>query len=258
MAEWDADLYRQFEEERTRPAQELLQRVALDAPRTVADLGCGPGNSTELLVQRFPASKVIGLDTSDDMLAKARARLPHVSFEKADIGSWRPAVAPDLIYANASLQWVPDHGALLPRLMDLLAPGGVLAFQMPDNREEPTHRLMRETAQEAPWMTTIGEPAAVRVKIESAAVYYDRLAPMAADLDVWRTIYHHPMPSAAAIVDWLRATGLRPFLDPLPDNQRAAFLALYERKIAAAYPPRSDGKLLLVFPRLFVVTRRKG
>jgi len=154
------------------------------------------------------------------------------------------------------LQWVPDHRRLLPRLLDVLTPGGVLALQMPDNWEEPTHRLMRETAAEGPWAETIGDTGAVRVKIAPVDGYYDILASVAAEVDVWRTVYHHPMPSAAAIVNWVRATGLRPFIDPLPEEQRAQFLALYEKKIAAAYPLRANGKALLAFRRLFVVARK--
>ncbi|HWT18273.1 MAG TPA: methyltransferase domain-containing protein, partial [Variovorax sp.] len=138
MLDWNPALYRRYEDERTRPAQELLARVPLPEAARVVDLGCGPGNSTELLANRFPKAQVVGTDNSEAMLASARERLPQARFELSDIATWAPREAPDLIYANASLQWVPDHETLIPRLFDALASGGVLAIQMPDNREEPT------------------------------------------------------------------------------------------------------------------------
>jgi trans-aconitate 2-methyltransferase len=258
MADWNPALYTRFEDERTRPAAELLARVPLAAPRLAYDLGCGPGNSTALIAARFPDAEVIGLDTSPAMLESARARLPGLAFAQADAATWAPDRAPDLIYANAVLQWLPDHASLLPRLFGLLAPGGVLAVQMPDNLAEPTHRLMREVAAAGPWAAAIGDPAvAGRLgRMLEPAGYYDLLAPMAAEVDVWRTAYHHRMADAAAIVDWVSATGLRPFLDPLNAEERAGFLAAYERAIEDAYPTRSDGQRLLAFPRVFIVARK--
>src|SRR5262245_32190981 len=137
MADWNPALYSRFEDERTRPARELLARVVLDAPRLAYDLGCGPGNSTAPLTGRCPGAEVIGTDNSEAMLASARERLPGVAFEFSDIATWQPERAPDLIYANASLQWVLDHASVFPRLFDGLAPGGALAVQMPDNLDEP-------------------------------------------------------------------------------------------------------------------------
>jgi trans-aconitate 2-methyltransferase len=258
MADWNPALYRRFEDERTRPAAELLARVPLAEATHVVDLGCGPGNSTELLVRRFPQAQVTGIDTSAAMLASARERLPGTAFEQGDIATWVPAVAPDLIYANAALQWVAGHETLVPRLFSLLAPGGVLAIQMPDNRQEPSHRLMRAVAGEAPWREPIGDADAVRTELATIAGYYDMLAREAAHVDVWHTVYQHVMPTAGSIVDWLRSTGLRPFLDALPgDALRASFLAEYERRIAEAYPERSDGNRLLAFPRMFIVAQRR-
>ena len=259
MSDWNPTLYSRFEDERTRPALELLARVPLiaSAAHIAYDLGCGPGNSTELLVARFPSTTIIGTDNSQSMLDSAKKRLPAARFELSDIGTWQPETAPDLIYANAALQWVGDHETLLPKLFGMLAPGGVLAIQMPDNREESTHRLMREVASETPWEHHIGPAASVRTKLLALNAYYDLLAPDAAQLDVWRTAYQHPMDSAAAIVEWVSATGLRPFVDPLPSDLRASYLAEYERRIDAAYSVRSDGKRLLAFPRLFIVAVRQ-
>jgi trans-aconitate 2-methyltransferase len=258
MADWNPALYRRFEDERTRPARELLSRVPLAQASHVVDLGCGPGNSTELLVERFAGAQVVGTDNSPSMLETARKRLPGVRFELSDISGWVPDNPPDLIYANAALQWVPAHEALIPRLFAALAPGGVLAVQMPDNREEPTHRAMRDTASLDPFAGAIGDVETLRSAILPLSRYYDLLAPQAAQVDVWHTIYQHPMASPAAIVEWVSSTGLKPFVERLPENLRPAYLAEYERRIARDYPPRADGKLLLAFPRLFLVAQRKS
>ena len=256
MADWNPALYSRFEDERTRPARELLARVALQAPHLAYDLGCGPGNSTELLTGRWPGAEVIGTDNSEAMLASARKRLPGVAFEFSDIALWQPERAPDLIYANASLQWVLDHPAVFARLFEALAPGGVLAVQMPDNLDEPSHRLMREVASQPRYAELIGDAAAVRSRILPASGYYDLLAPKAKSVDVWRTEYQHRMDSPASIVEWLRATGLKSFIDPLPAELRTSFLADYEQRIEHAYPARADGRRLLAFPRLFMVATR--
>jgi|SRR5437867_2401085 len=257
MADWNPALYRRFEDERTRPAAELLARVELAAPRSVFDLGCGPGNSTELLVERFPDAAVVGTDNSPAMIAAACERLPRVRFELSDIEGWQPDETPDLVYANASLQWIPNHEDLLPRLFATLAPGGVLAVQMPDNLDEPSHRLMRETAADPRFADAIGEADKLRARILAAERYYDLLAPQADAVDVWRTCYHHRMAAPADIVQWLRSTGLKPFVEALPQALQAPYLAEYEQRIALAYPERADGCRLLAFPRLFIVARRK-
>ncbi|MDM0114351.1 trans-aconitate 2-methyltransferase [Variovorax sp. J22R133] len=261
--DWNPALYTRFEDERTRPARDLLARVALQSAALAVDLGCGPGNSTELLVERFPSAAVIGTDNSPSMLASARERLPEAKFPKvqfvlSDIGSGQPDTPPDLIYANAALQWVPDHRTLLPRLLNALAPGGVLAIQMPDNRDEPTHRLMREVAAEPTWAEAIGDYSKLRTELLGLDGYYDLLAPLAGSVDIWRTAYQHPMASPQAIVEWVRSTGLRPFIDPLTPPLRTSYLAEYERRIGDAYPQRADGQRLLAFPRLFIVATRKS
>jgi trans-aconitate 2-methyltransferase len=259
MSDWNPALYTRFEAERTRPAVELLARVPLEAGavHVAVDLGCGPGNSTELVAQRFPAAAVTGIDNSSAMLQAAAQRLPGHRFELADIGRWSPAAPPQLIFANAALQWLPDQDAQLPRLFALLSPGGVLAVQVPDNLDEPSHRLMRETAAAGPWAAKIGDAGALRSPRLPAPRIYDLLAPQAEFVDVWQTVYQHPMPSARAIVDWLRSTGLRPFVEPLDEPEREAFLRDYEARIAAAYPARADGLRLLAFPRMFFVACRR-
>ncbi|ACL60753.1 trans-aconitate 2-methyltransferase [Methylobacterium nodulans] len=256
MADWDAAQYLKFADERTRPAADLLARVPLAAPARVVDLGCGPGNSTELLVARYPEAAILGLDTSPGMLAEARRRLPGVAFEQADVASLNPEPPPDLLFANAVLQWLPHHASLLPRLARSLAPGGCLAVQMPDNLEEPSHRLMRRVAGEPPFAARLAAAAASRTRIASFSEYDAWLTAAGCTVDIWRTTYVHALAGHRGIVEWVRGTGLRPFLDPLDAEAQAEFLARYEAALAEAYPPQADGRVLLPFPRLFLVARR--
>lgn len=244
MTDWNPALYSRFEEQRTRPARDLLGHVRLAAPRTILDVGCGPGNSTELLVARYPGARVIGIDTSEAMIASATKRVPSAQFLVADAATYE-AKDVDLVYSNATLQWVPDHERLVPRLVQMLAPGGVLAAQVPDNLAEPMHAIL------GPLVARFQITPDLRYdRVLAPERYYDLLAPHG-DADVWTTIYRHPMPDASAIVEWVRATGLRPVLEVLPAARHTEFLAAYEEAIAAAYPPRADGTRLLAYPRLF-------
>lgn len=254
MSDWSPTRYLAFADERTRPARDLLAQIPLAAPRRVVDVGCGPGNSTEILVARWPEAAVEGLDRSPAMLEAARARLPGVAFAAADAATWSPAEPPDVIFANAVFQWVPDHLAVLARLAGLLADGGCLAVQMPDNLAEPTHRLMAETAAAMPFSARLADAA--RAPLPPVAAYWEALKPHLCALDIWHTVYNHPLDGADAVVDWVRSTGLKPYLDPLDEAERTAFLAAYRTRVAAAYPPTSDGRVLLRFPRLFLVGRR--
>ena len=204
MADWDPSLYLQYSAERTRPAAELLARVPLADITSAVDLGCGPGNSTALLKQRWPSAQIAGVDNSPAMLEEARQALPDCHFVEADIRHYKPDQPLSLIYANASLQWIPDHYHLLPHLVSLLQLNGVLAVQMPDNWLEPTHALMREVAWEQ------GYPDRGREPLPGIHAYYDILTEAGCDVDIWRTTYFHQMSSHQAIIDWVSATGLRP------------------------------------------------
>jgi len=254
MADWSPTLYARFEDERTRPARDLVAQVPLTDARHIVDMGCGPGNSTELLVERWPGARTVGLDSSPAMLEEARRRLPQATFALADAATWMPEASTDLVFANAIYQWVPDHLEVLPKMLAAMREGACLAVQMPDNLAEPTHRLMREVAANGPWAEKLEDAA--RLPLPAPHVYYDALKPFASRIDIWHSIYNHVLDNAAAIVDWVKSTGLRPFLDPLAPDERTAFLADYTARIAMAYPPTVDGKVLLRFPRLFIVAVR--
>ena len=251
MADWSPTQYLKFADERTRAARDLLAQVPLGEARKVYDLGCGPGNSTELLIERFPEAKIVGVDSSPGMLAQARKAYPQASFIEGDLNDWRPEEGADLLFANALFQWLPDHLKVLQRLMAALPTGGVLAVQMPDNLDEPSHVAMRETAASGPWADKIKQIG--RAHLPAPTVYYDALKPDAARVDIWHTIYNHPIDGAKGIVEWVKGTGLRPYIDPLDEAERQGFLAAYEARIAKAYPLAHDGKALLRFPRLFIL-----
>jgi trans-aconitate 2-methyltransferase len=254
MSDWSPATYLKFAGERIRAARDLLAQVRPDNVHHVVDLGCGPGNSTELLALRFPQASLVGLDNSAAMLLEARRRLPQVHFELADAADWSPDGSVDLVFANALYQWIPQHLEHLQRVLAALKPGATLAVQMPDNRAEPTHRLMSEVAAAGPWAQRLAHAA--REPLPPVRRYYEALRPWAARLDLWRTTYHHRLADAAAIVEFVRGTGLRPFLAPLSAAEQADFLRLYTDQVAAAYPPLADGAVLLAFPRLFIVAER--
>jgi trans-aconitate 2-methyltransferase len=252
---WSAAQYVKFEEERTRPVRDLVQRIPNEAVARAADLGCGPGNSTEVLRERYKGAEIVGIDSSQDMIEAARKRLPDIAFEVADIAGWR-AEGLDVILANAVIQWIPGHETLLPALIDKLAAGGSLAVQTPDNLDEPSHRLMREVAADGPWAAKLADAANARAERKAADWYFRLLREHATHVDIWRTTYFHPLHGAHAVVEWVKGTGLRPFLDPLEAAEREAYLARYEAAIAKAYPAELDGTVLLPFPRLFFVATR--
>jgi trans-aconitate 2-methyltransferase len=253
---WSAAQYLKFEHERTRPVRDLVARIPLAQIERAADIGCGPGNSTEVLRERYPQAHIVGVDSSTDMIRAARERLPDIGFEVADIREWRAKEPLDVILANAVFQWIPGHEALFPALIARIKAGGALAAQMPDNLEEPSHRLMGEVASDGSWAAKLKDAVGARTERHLADWYFRLLRPHAPHVDIWRTTYFHPLAGARAIVEWLKGTGLRPFLDPLEESEREAFLRRYEEAIAKAYPAEPDGTVLLPFPRLFVVAAR--
>lgn len=253
---WSATRYLAFERERTRPVRDLLAEIPAEGIRRAADLGCGPGNSTEVLMARFPGAEVEGVDSSPDMIAAARGRLPGVRFTLGDLSGWQGEGRYDLLLANAVLQWLPDHDRLLPALAARLAPGGWFAIQMPDNLAEPSHALMREVAARGPWAARLA--SVERAPLRPAEAYLALFQAMGAEAEVWRTTYYHQLDGPGAILDWVSATGLRPYLDRLAPGEGPDFRAAYLEALREAYPPLPDGRVALRFPRLFLLARMAG
>jgi trans-aconitate 2-methyltransferase len=250
VSAWSARQYLKFEDERTRPARDLLAQVPLIEVRRAIDLGCGPGNSTELLVEQYPNARVSGLDASKDMLRDARKRLPQCDFVEGDLTNWVPDKPVDLVFANAAYQWVPDHLKALYRVAEKLTPGSVLAVQMPDNTREPSHLAMEEVGKR------FGIAEAGRIDLPAAGAYYDALKPLCARVEIWHTVYNHALADAGAIAEWFRGSALRPFLAALDARSAQDFLSSYIDEIRPHYPVRVDGRVLLRFPRLFLVATR--
>ncbi|CAG9984144.1 unnamed protein product [Clonostachys byssicola] len=255
--DWSASQYLKFEAERTQPARDLLSRVPLSSPKRVVDLGCGPANSTALLVDKFPDASVSGMDSSPDMIKKAKEVLPSVPFEVADLDTYQPDGQVDLFYSNAVFQWIPGPKRipLFQSLLGELPSGGVFAFQVPDNLTEPSHTAMREAAF-APgtaWEETLTRAAPGRDDFPTPVEIYNALQPLASEIQIWRTTYYHTLENHEAIVEWVKGTGLRPYVDPLSPEQKAGFLEDYLSRLRKLYQSQEDGKVLLPYPRLFMV-----
>jgi trans-aconitate 2-methyltransferase len=254
-SDWNASQYLKFGNERTRPVQDLLARVTLTAPKHVVDLGCGPGNSTEVLATQYPDAQIVGVDSSPNMLTKARVLLPQLTFALADLRSYRPTEPVDLFFSNAVFQWLPDAERIpvIARLIEALPPRGVFAFQVPDNFSEPSHVAMRETAKDGPWAADLQANNPLRTRFPTPQKLYDELSPLLAKIDIWHTHYHHIVDNHQAVVEWVKGTGLRPYIDPLSEDHREQFLKSYLDRVEKAYPKLHDGKVMLRYPRLFLV-----
>lgn len=255
---WDPNQYLKFTDHRLRPALELLGRVPLTSPNVIYDLGCGSGNVTRMIAAQWPSASVYGLDNSAEMLKKAALEPSRIDWRQADVQNWQPADRPDLIYSNASLQWVDGHENLFPRLMRFLAPGGCLAVQMPLSWGMPSHRLMRDVLADGGIDgAAIGSDelrlAVGRKWVGEAEVYYDLLAPQSVHLDIWETDYLQVLTGEEPVFEWVKSTGLRPILKGLNDRDRAIFLAAYRQRLLQTYPKRPDGFTLYPFRRLFLL-----
>lgn len=251
MTDWNSSLYLKFKKERTQPAVDLANRLRAYHPEKIADIGCGPGNSTEVLRSVFPHSEIHGIDNSQDMIDKAMKEHPALTFHLCDINDMLGGF--DILFSNACLQWLPDHASLLPWLMDKLNGGGVLAVQLPMNHEEPLFRIIGETASNPRW--ELGEcfqPNDTLCPDE----YYHILSGCSSDFQMWETVYYHALPSHHALVDWIKGTRLRPCLDALDSENAVLFEKEILRRTVEAYPVRSDGNVLLRFRRFFFIAAK--
>lgn len=251
---WDPQRYLTFADERARPFYDLMTRVGADDPRYVVDLGCGPGNLTATLTSRWPAARVVGVDSSASMVAAADS-VPGIEVVHADIAAWEPAKPVDVLVSNATLQWVPGHLDLLPRFAGWLAPGGWLAFQVPGNFTEPSHVLLHQVADSPRWRERVGAGVVARPDSHDPADYLAVLAELGFRVDAWETTYLQVLPGEDAVLDWVSGTALRPVLAELDEAERTEFLAEYGGLLREAYPRQHFGTVL-PYRRVFVVATR--
>jgi trans-aconitate 2-methyltransferase len=253
---WDPAQYLRFAGERLRPAVDLLARIGAEAPASVVDLGCGTGNLAPLLQARWPAARLMGVDASGEMLARARSENPRATFVQADIGGWRPPAPVDVLYSNAALHWLDGHERLIARLLEeAVAPGGTLAIQMPRNFAAPSHACIVETIERGPWRAKL-EPMLRREPVAAPAVYWRMLERRAAELQVWESEYLQVLSGENPVAEYTKGTWLKQFLDRLEGAERRAFEADYRERVRSWYPPEADGRTLFPFRRLFIVARR--
>lgn len=268
---WDPQRYLTYADERGRPFVELLARIRAEDPKRVVDLGCGPGNLTALLARRWPDATVEGVDSSPEMIERARRDVPGIDFRVGDLRGWAGLGTPspggssgstsarvDVLVSNAMLQWVPGHLDLLPDLVAAVSPGGVLACQVPGNFGEPSHTIRAELAAEPPYAAHTAGVATPDA--HDAATYLHALTRLGCEVDAWETTYLHVLGGQGSADDpdpvftWVSGTGARPTLQALPDELRSAFEAEFKRRLRAAYPDTGHG-VVLPFRRVFVVAR---
>jgi trans-aconitate 2-methyltransferase len=259
MPTWNPEQYLHFAEERTRPSRELASRIHAERVNAIIDLGCGPGNSTAVLAERWPHSAITGLDNSIEMLDRAGKTYPQRKWVLGDISEWAAQADEPygLVFSNAALHWVEDHATLYPRLLRRVAAGGALAIQMPWNWEEPFHKILCDFESCSAWRSRLPTAGVCQRLGHDNGFYYDLLAPDSTSVDIWETRYVMVMPRVESIVDWTAGTALRPFLDALPDEaDRKNFVRDYTTALRSEYKPRTDGKVLFPFRRLFQVATR--
>jgi len=258
---WDANLYLKFADHRLRPALDLMGRLdpanAARPGHAIYDLGCGAGNIPRILAEHFAGAPIVGIDSSEEMLAKARDQTIDklVSFTKGDLAHFKPSLPPSILYSNAAYQWVENHIDYFPGLLKLLPSGGQLAIQMPRNHEAPSHALMRKAAEAGPWRDKLAKVGGIRAVWEPVR-YYDVLKPLCSDLEVWKSIYQQALTGKDPVAQYTAGTGLRPYMEVLNEQERTGFYDTYARLLAEAYPTRADGITLFPFRRLFIVARR--
>ena len=252
MSEWNPEIYLQFQKQRTQPAIDLANRVRDCNPKTVADIGCGPGNSTAILKAVFPHAELCGIDNSEAMLSKARAAHSDIAFQLGSADNLTGRY--DLLFSNACLQWLPAHETLIPKLMSNLTEHGTLAVQMPKSQQEPLFRIIRAVAAESEWDFS-------RVHFEqndvlSSEAYYKILSSCADRFEMWETAYYHIMPSHQALLEWVRSTRLRPYLDVLNSEEQTEFENRILQKVQKAYPLTKHGEVIFKFNRFFFTARK--
>ena len=255
MTNWNPSQYLRFGNERLQPVIDLIGRIPLESPGVIYDLGCGTGSGTVILKERWPDAHVTGVDSSESMLERTRSLEADVSWQHSDLNTWEPSAPASLIFSNAVFHWLDDHQTLFPRLMTMLAPGGILAVQMPQNWWAPTHRLIAGTVRGGPWRERL-EPNIREFPVLEGQEYYDLLSGQASSIDLWETTYYHILEGQDPVVEWTKGSILRPLLDLLEEPEAGTFLEMYRSQIALAYPQQPNGKTVLQFRRLFFMATK--
>ncbi len=256
MREWDPDRYLQFKHERTQPSIDLVARIQMDDPKTIIDIGCGPGNSTQVLRTRWPHADILGIDRSETMIQRARQDYPHQRWAVADAASLTTHQTYDIVFSNAAIHWIPKHDLLLQRLFQILNTNGILAVQVPANQESPLYRSILQVSRRGKWSSfTKGREESITY--HNADYYYGQLALRAQEIVIWETIYYHIMKSHEELINWYQGTAMKPFLDSLPnDESRQEFKREVLIECQKAYPLQRDRKILYPFKRLFFTARK--
>jgi trans-aconitate 2-methyltransferase len=253
---WNPDDYLKFADHRLRPAFELIARIPSDNPGNIYDLGCGPGTVTRLLAERWPGACVTGVDSSAPMLARARNDASDIQWVQGEIATWSPLKPANIIFSNAALHWLDDHQNVFPELFSKLAPGGVLAIQMPVNHAAMSHVVMADVVRSGPWAVLLS-PLLREAPVGDGEMYFNLLSSQASSLDIWESKYMHILKGDNAVFEWLRGTALKPLLDALEGPEyghwKAPFAEQLKQCLNKAYAPHSDGRTVFSFRRLFLI-----
>lgn len=251
MADWNSAQYLKFENERTQPSVDLADRITLSNPQRILDIGCGPGNSTQVLASRFPGAYILGIDSSENMIETAKKEHRELDFKVYDAGTALASLGNDfdVVFSNACIQWIPNHRALLPNMMALLRVGGMLAVQIPMNYEEPIHKIIQEVTSSQKWRPFFPNPRIFYNLTQEE--YFDLLSDISSEFSMWQTTYFHIMKSHYAILEWYRSTGLKPYLDVLPEEKKEPFEQEIMERIIGSYPVQKNGDIIFRFPRFF-------
>jgi trans-aconitate 2-methyltransferase len=256
VRDWDPQQYLQFEHERTQPSIDLVARIPFEDPKTIIDIGCGPGNSTQILRKRWPRADIVGLDNSEKMIERARTDHPGQKWVIGDASSLETDRKYDIVFSNAAIHWIPDHHLLIPRLFQIVKQDGILAIQVPANYESPLYKIILNVAGSSKWCAFTSGCDEL-ITYHKAEYYYNQLVSLTQDIAMWETTYYHILKSHQDLVAWYKSTAMKPILEKLPtDKNRKEFEQTVLAECKKYYSPQSDGRILYPFKRLFFTARK--
>ncbi|MCC8073886.1 MAG: methyltransferase domain-containing protein [Clostridiales bacterium] len=259
MNDWNSELYLKFKKERTQPSVDLINRITCENPKKIIDIGCGPGNSTNALKNRYPNAYIIGVDNSVNMIEKAESEYPDIDFKLFDASRDFDLIIDkfDIVFSNACIQWIPNHQKLLKNMFNILKSGGSMAVQVPLSRKQPVKKVFSAVSKSDKWNRKLNQ---ISTDIDKNTLlseeYFDILSDLTDDFYIWETMYFHRMPSHQSIVDWYRATGLKPYLDILKDDEKIEFEKDVLEGIKKICPTQKNGEIIFRFPRLFFIANK--